>query len=124
MKINEIKNWLFAISLILGMGTIGCPVEPITPSPRVPTDADWCAPGCQHLRTLQGRDGQPGCEESRDLIMPSGDAVSCEMFCRDTLHEGRNLFPSCWTLAKECDDIEKYRQQEKSCFDNTQLLAK
>lgn len=86
---------------------LGCYELPPRPIPVEPDDTGYCDPGCKHLKTLKGRDNKIGCEESRDLIMPSGDIVSCLDFCEETQRNGRSLHPRCWVEIKECKDIER-----------------
>lgn len=114
---NKIKIIKIISALFLGLSALiaggGCP--PAKVSSQVPTDADWCKPGCEHLQQLVGRDGHQGCEESRSLDMPDGEIVTCEEFCKQTETAGRNMFPSCWTLVKTCDEIEKYHNRTVPC---------
>ncbi len=88
---------------------IGCPMEQPKPEPQIPEDTDFCKSGCEYLMTLPGRDGKPGCEEARPLVLEDGATVSCEQFCTETQKNGRSLCPSRWKEVKECDDIEKFR---------------
>lgn len=102
-------------AMILLLIFVGCPQQTIQPSPRIPLDTDWCKPGCEALLKLPGRDGNPGCEEARPIEMPNGEIVTCEQFCIDTQNAGRNLYPSCFSRVKICDEIEEYRKQPAPC---------
>lgn len=93
-----------AISFVM----VGCP-QVVKPVPVIPTDSGYCESGCRHLATLKGRDGFPGCEESRVLELPDGDILTCTEFCKETQEKGRSLCPSRWMEAKECDDVEEVR---------------
>lgn len=80
--------------------------EVVKPSPKEPEDTEWCKAGCEHLMTLPGQDGLPGCIEGRPLYISTGETVSCEQFCRETQEKGRALNPKCWTTLNKCEDIE------------------
>lgn len=103
---KTLASILFILIIIL---IIGCPEPYVRPEPQIPTDTDQCRAGCDYLKTLPGRDGIKGCEESRDLYMPDGSIITCETFCRETQESGRSICPSKWNLAKKCDDIETLR---------------
>jgi hypothetical protein len=109
------KN-IIGLSLLM-ICLVGCPtpVVPTPPSPEVPSDVDYCESGCKHLQSLAGRDGNPGCEESRSFSIPGGEIITCAEFCRQTLENGRNLYPSCWPKVRQCDEIESYRTRATPC---------
>ena len=119
----KIRKVLAAIPLTLFLLFIGADCQPTSPpvnpdanvSPDVPQDTEWCAAGCAALQHLIGRDGKPGCEESRSLGGPNGEIITCEQFCRDSQNAGRNLYPSCWVKAKTCSDIEQFRKRSTPC---------
>lgn len=94
---------IFNLILVIGMGCAGVPPAP---NPVIPTDTYACKAGCDHLLTLTGRDGHPGCEEARVLELPNGDIKTCEQFCTETQNNGRSIHPSCWVTLTKCNDIE------------------
>ena len=95
-------------SLIIVISFISCiPRDNIVrPEPKEPEDTDWCKAGCEHLMTLPGQDGLPGCVEGRPLYLSNGGKVSCEQFCVETQQKGRALNPKCWTTLNSCEDLE------------------
>lgn len=117
------KNKLITI-ILLSLTLSSCghskPLESVITAPKLsmalPTDTSYCVPGCAHLAALNGKDGQPGCEESRPLHMPNGSTVSCADFCLQTHAAGRDLYPSCWMKVNSCDQIEAYRAKDKPCL--------
>ena len=94
----------------IAMALFACP-QPQRGVPQEPTDTEYCGIACTHLLSLEGRDGNPGCEEARVLELPDGDILTCEQFCIDTQKRGRSLCPSKWMEAKECEDVEELRLQ-------------
>lgn len=110
--IKSVLAMIYCIGMVV---LIGCPSTPASPSPKVPTDTDWCKPGCEHLQRLPGRDGSLGCEEARVLELPGGEIVTCEQFCKETQNAGRNLYPSCWVKATKCEDVEEFRKRPEPC---------
>lgn len=111
MLINKI---IFSIAFCVGLVLIGCPKQTTIPVQQ-PTDTDWCEPGCKHLQTLTGRDGNPACEEARALEMPNGEQVTCIEFCKQTQNARRSLYPSCWVKATKCEQIEEFRKRTVPC---------
>lgn len=115
----KMLNKSFAVLFLFCIILIGCPPTPLPkvadPSPVTPTDTSFCQLGCDYLQTLTGRDGKPGCEEARPLVMPDHSIVSCVSFCQETQNNGRNLYPSCWLKVKKCEEIEEYRLKATSC---------
>lgn len=95
--------------LLLVFLIASCYPVALVPDPKTPTEDDikYCDIGCKHLQSLVGRDGAMGCEESRDLIYPSGAVETCRQFCEDTQRNGRWLNPKCWANeVTKCEEIE------------------
>ncbi len=100
-------KYKFLISLCGLLGYLlyaGCAIPPL--HVHEATDTEYCQAGCEYLKHLPGRDGKMGCEEARDLMMSTGEVVTCQQFCEDTQKNGRSLEPRCWTTISSCDDIE------------------
>lgn len=119
--IKFIAAGLFCAGLVLSGG---CPDMNIpggastsSTAPMVPPDTNQCHSGCEALARLTGRDGKPGCEESRPLELPGGGSMTCEQWCTGEQKLGRELSPSCWKNVTKCQDVETVRKQSQPCTD-------
>jgi hypothetical protein len=99
--------------LVLVIGLLGCPPEPVIPPPNPPVDTDLCGAMCAHLKSL-------GCEEGQDVYnsdMPGPTGVpnqTCQTWCEE-LQDASHLFfvnPRCVATVTSCDQIEEYRKKE------------
>lgn len=84
----------------------------------IASKVEWCGMGCFHLQHLIGRDGLPGCEESRSLPGLNGEVITCEQFCRDTENNGRELSPDCWIQVNSCSELDELRKHQNSCVES------
>lgn len=94
---EKIRTWL--IKLLCVVCFFGC-----ASNPPVPSQAErdlTCVDACKWLQHLPGRDGNPGCEESRSLELEGGEILTCENRCKI------NGNPGCWIkYISSCSEIK------------------
>jgi hypothetical protein len=71
---------------------------------QVPQQNIDCQISCEYMKHLTGRDGQKGCEETREMILPDGEIVNCMTKC---LEKNNHL---CFTKAQTCNQVEEICQ--------------
>lgn len=79
------------------------------PSKTVSTNID-CQISCEYMKHLTGRDGQKGCEETRELILPDGEVITCIETCKALEHDHKIISPQCFLRAQICNQIENVCQ--------------
>ena len=105
------------VTSIIMMMLVGCPQQPVSPTPPVVVDQDKCAAACARLQLLNCDEGHPidmRTKCSADSDCKSGQfcsalgkcAVTCTVFCIDTENNGVWLDPVCVANITECRQID------------------
>lgn len=67
-----------------------------------------CQQACNNLQNLQGRDGNPVCEEGRDLYLDSTIGnLTCNDICLQKSDLQEDFDPKCWIDLTNCNDFNK-----------------
>jgi hypothetical protein len=105
------KKHIIFITLMLG-----CTPKPISPTPPVITDSEYCKSACLRLYELgcpEGNNVSVGIQCVADSDCNVGQqcedrlcVVSCETFCIDSQRWGVWLNPTCVATLNSCDALE------------------